>query len=88
MSGDAKIRKPGGLQPNKKGVTKGNVIPSRGEVGMDGYQPRLNEGARDYHPAQPVDMGNLKIPKNLGTAAVIPRSGGDPARAPVDPKKD
>jgi hypothetical protein len=33
-------------------------------------------------------MSNLKIPKNLGTAAIMPRNGGNPVRASVEPKKE
>jgi len=51
------------------------------------YQPTKNEGTSGYRPTQPVDMSNLKIPKNLGTAAVMPQNGGNPVRASVEPKK-
>jgi hypothetical protein len=85
MSGDTKIRKLGGYQPSKGEVTKGS---EQFEVGMDGYQPRSNEATKGYRPTQPVDMSNLRIPKNLGTAAVMPRNGGNQVRASVEPKKE
>jgi hypothetical protein len=44
---------------------------------QQGYQPRNNEVTKGYRPTQPVDMSNLKIPKNLGTAAVMPRNNGN-----------
>ena len=53
-----------------------------------GYQPTKNEVTKGYRPTQPVDMSNLKIPKNLGTAAIMPRNGGNPVRASVEPKKE
>lgn len=54
----------------------------------EGYQPRKNEVTKGYRPTQPVDLSNLKIPKNLGTAAVLPRNSGNPVPAPVEPKKE
>jgi hypothetical protein len=39
-----------------------------------------------YRPTQPVDISNLKIPKNLCDAAVGPQSGGSPT--PVPAKKE
>lgn len=53
-----------------------------------GYQPTKNEVTKGYRPTQPVDMSNLKIPKNLGTAAVMPRNGGNSVHASVEPKKE
>jgi hypothetical protein len=53
-----------------------------------GYQPTKNEVTKGYRPTQPVDMSNLKIPKNLGTAAVMPRNGGNSVRASAEPKKE
>ena len=41
-----------------------------------------------YRPTQPVDMSKLKIPKNLGTAAVMPRNSGNSVRTSVEPKKE
>jgi hypothetical protein len=41
---------------------------------------------RGYPVTQPVDLSNLKIPKNLGDAAVTPQNIGSPA--PVGPKKE
>jgi hypothetical protein len=38
----------------------------------EGYQPRKGEVTKGYRPTQPIDMSNLKIPKNLGDAAVMP----------------
>jgi hypothetical protein len=53
----------------------------------EGYQPRKDEVTKGYRPTQPVDMSNLKIPKNLGTAAVMPRNNGNLVRTSVEPKK-
>jgi hypothetical protein len=86
MSGDAKIRKLGGFQPKKDELTKGGAMRRQPEVGLDGYQPTLNGEARGYRPTQAVDVSNLKIPKNLGTAAVKPENSGGPARTPVQPR--
>jgi hypothetical protein len=33
-------------------------------------------------------MSSLKIPKNLGDAAVTPRNNGNPVRPSVEPKKE
>jgi hypothetical protein len=33
-------------------------------------------------------MSSLKIPKNLGDAAVTPRNSGNPVRPSVEPKKE
>jgi hypothetical protein len=52
------------------------------------YQPRKGEETRGYRPTQPVDMSSLRIPKNLGDAAVMPRNSGNSARTPVEPKKE
>ncbi len=52
-----------------------------------GYQPGKDE-VRGYQPTQPVDMINLKIPKNLGDAAVMPRNSGNSVHASVEPKKE
>jgi len=53
-----------------------------------GYQPTKNEVTKGYRPTQPIDMSNLKIPKNLGTAAVMPRNSGNSARPSAEPKKE
>lgn len=53
-----------------------------------GYQPTKNEVTKGYRPTQPVDLSNLKIPKNLCDAAVMPRNGGNPVRTSVEPKKE
>jgi hypothetical protein len=52
-----------------------------------GHQPTKNQLTRGYRPTQPVDLSNLKIPKNLGDAAVAPRNSGTPTSAPVEPKE-
>ena len=86
MSDDAEIQRlREGDQPRKAEVTKGS---EQFEVGMKVYQPRTNEVTKGYRPTQPVDMSNLKIPKNLGTAAIMPRNGGNPVRASVEPKNE
>jgi hypothetical protein len=46
-----------------------------------------DEVTKGYRPTQQVDMSNLKIPKNLRDAAVMPRNGGSSARASVEAKK-
>ncbi|MGO9273051.1 MAG: hypothetical protein ACLQOO_22915 [Terriglobia bacterium] len=53
-----------------------------------GYQPRKDEVTKGYRPTQPVDMSNLRIPKNLGTAAIMPRNGGNSAHTSVQSKKE
>ena len=52
----------------------------------EGHQPKRHEEMRGYPVTQPVDLSNLKIPKNLGDAAVTPQSGGSPT--PVPAKKE
>jgi hypothetical protein len=52
----------------------------------EGHQPKRHEEMRGYPVTQPVDLSNLKIPKNLGDAAVTPQNIGSPA--PVGPKKE
>jgi len=41
---------------------------------QEGYQPRADEVYKGYRVRGTVDMNNLKIPRNLGTAAVTPES--------------
>jgi hypothetical protein len=41
---------------------------------QEGYQPRPDEAYKGYRVRGTVDMKNLKIPGNLGTAAVTPQS--------------
>jgi hypothetical protein len=48
----------------------------------------MREVTKGYRPTQPVDMSNLKIPKNLRDAAVMPRNSGNSLRASVEPKKE
>ena len=73
---------------SKDEVTKGSVRRGCRSVAMDGYQPTRDELTKGYRVTQQVDMRNLKIPKNLGTAAVMPRNGANSARASVEPKKE
>jgi hypothetical protein len=40
---------------------------------QEGYQPRADEVYKGYRVRGTVDMSNLKIPQNLGTAAVTPQ---------------
>ncbi len=54
----------------------------------EGYQPRKDEVTKGYRVTQPVDLSNLKIPKNLGDAAVTPQNTGNPVPAPAEPKKE
>jgi len=53
----------------------------------EGYQPREDELTKGSRPAQPVDMSNLRIPKNLRDAAVMPRDNGNSVRASAEAKK-
>jgi hypothetical protein len=52
----------------------------------EGYQQKRHEETRGYPVTQPVDLNNLRVPKNLGDAAVTPQSGGSPT--PVPAKKE
>lgn len=54
----------------------------------EGYQPRKDEVTKGYRVTQPVDLNNLKIPKNLGDAAVTPRNSGNVVPARAEPKKE
>jgi hypothetical protein len=72
---------------SKDEPTKGSVRHKQFEVGVDGYQPTRDEVTKGYRVTQQIDMSNLKIPKNLGTAAVLPRNSGNSSRASVEPKK-
>jgi hypothetical protein len=89
MSDDEKIQRvQQGYQPRKNDATKSLSDSGRRSLAMDGYQPRYNEVTKGYRPTQPIDMSNLKIPKNLRDAAVMPRNNGNPARASAEPKKE
>lgn len=55
---------------------------------QEGYQPRRDELTKGYRPTQPVNMSNLKIPKNIGDAAVMPRNSGNSVRPSVETKKE
>jgi hypothetical protein len=48
----------------------------------EGYQPKRHEETRGYPVTQPVDLNNLRVPKNLGDAAVAPQSVGSPTSCP------
>jgi hypothetical protein len=52
-----------------------------------GYQPTRDEETRGYRVTQPVDLANLKIPTNLGDAAVTPLNSSSSAPAPAKPEK-
>lgn len=54
----------------------------------EGYQPRKDEVTKGYGVKQPVDLANLKIPSNLGDAAVTPLNSGNAVPSPVEPKKE
>jgi len=71
----------------KDEATKGSVGRGCRSVAMDGYQPTTDELTKGYRVTQQVDMSNLKIPKNLGTAAVMLRNGGNSVHTPVEPKR-
>jgi hypothetical protein len=89
MSDDAKIQRlQEGYQPRKNEATKSLLDSGRRSTAVDGYQPRTIEVTKGYRPTQPVDMSNLKIPKNLRDAAVMPRNGGNSVRASAEPKKE
>ncbi len=53
----------------------------------EGYQPGKDEVRKGYGVTQPVDLKNLTIPKNLGTAAVTPRDGAKPSPLPTSTNK-
>jgi hypothetical protein len=55
---------------------------------QEGYQPSKDDLTKGYRPTQPVNLNSLKIPKNLGDAAVMPRNSGNPVRPSVEPKKE
>jgi hypothetical protein len=73
---------------SKDEVAKGGVRRKRFEVAMDGYQPARDDVTKGYRVTQQIDMRNLKIPKNLRSAAVVPRNSGNSARTSVEPKKE
>jgi len=52
----------------------------------EGYQPK-NELTKGYGVTQPVNLANLKIPQNLGTAAVTPVNGRNTAPTPAKSEK-
>ena len=88
MREDPKIQKvQQGYQPRKNGAIKSLLGLGRRTSAMDGYQPTMNEVTKGYRPTQPVDMSNLRIPMNLGTAAVTPRNNSNSACASAEPKK-
>jgi hypothetical protein len=89
MSDDAKMQRVRqGYQPEKNEPTKSLSDSGRRSTAMDGHQPRMGEVTKGYRPTQPVDMSNLKIPKNLRDAAVMPRNSGNSTRASAEPKKE
>jgi len=49
----------------------------------EGHQPSKDSLSRGYTVTQPVDTGKLKIPSNLGSAAVTP---SQPNSATIEPK--
>jgi hypothetical protein len=55
---------------------------------QEGYQPSKDELTRGYRPTQQVDLSNLKIPSNLGDAAVTPANGAHPAPTPAKTDKE
>lgn len=54
---------------------------------QEGYQPHADEVYKGYRVRGTVDMNNLKIPANLGTAAVTPQSVDQQSPVPVEHKK-
>jgi hypothetical protein len=59
-----------GYQPKQDAATQLN--PANRSQAFDGHQPKQNELTKGYPVTQRVDLANLKIPENLGTAAVTP----------------
>ncbi len=55
---------------------------------QQGYQPQIHEFTKGYRPTQPVNMNNLKIPKNIGDAAVMPRNISNSVHPFIEPKKE
>jgi len=55
---------------------------------QQGYQPQRDEFTKGYRPTQPVNMSNLKIPKNIGDAAVMPRNSSNSVHPSIQPKKE
>jgi hypothetical protein len=53
---------------------------------QQGHQPRKDE-VRGYQVSESIDLNNLKIPENLGTAAFTPQNSGQPVSASTEPKK-
>lgn len=51
------------------------------------YQPRKDEEVRGYQVSQAVDLSNLKVPSNLGSAAVTPQNSTQPVPAATKPEK-
>jgi hypothetical protein len=89
MSDDVKIQRvQEGYQPRTNESTKTSLAFGQRSIGMDGHQPTQNEVTKGYRPTQPVDMTNLKIPKNLGDAAVMPRDSRSSVRASAEAKKE
>ena len=77
--------------PDHRELDRGTLFVSKGGprratgCAAAGYQPyHLSKG---YRVTQPVDLANLKIPKNLGTAAVRPVNGRNPAPLPAKSEK-
>ncbi|MGO8731619.1 MAG: hypothetical protein ACLQVM_02370 [Terriglobia bacterium] len=54
---------------------------------QEGYQPRADEVYKGYRVRGTIDMNNLKIPTNLGTAAVTPQSVDQQIPASSEHKK-
>jgi len=54
---------------------------------QEGYQPRGDEVYKGYRVRGTVDTKNLKIPGNLGTAAVTPESVDQQIPASTEHKK-
>ena len=54
---------------------------------QEGYQPRPDEVYKGYRVRGTIDMNNLKIPANLGTAAVTPQSLDQQVPASTEDKK-
>jgi hypothetical protein len=66
----------GGFQPRSEDKTAAPV--------QEGFQPRKDGlERRGYQVSQPVDLKNLQIPPNLGTAAVTPQPSGQQIPAPA-----
>ncbi|MGH9445828.1 MAG: hypothetical protein ACRD3O_08895 [Terriglobia bacterium] len=74
-----------GYQPKRDALIRSNSR-SRSHA-FDGYEPKHDELTKGYPVTQPVNLANLKIPQNLGTAAVTPVNRRNTAPASATSEK-